>query len=57
MMGQAKIQTTVTQSKTRLVVDDNSVFNGQPDDAAHGLRPYRQTSHEHLDDGRTGDHS
>jgi len=31
MMGQAKIQTTVTQSKTRLVVDDNSVFSGQAD--------------------------
>jgi hypothetical protein len=31
MMGQAKIQTTVTQSKTELVVADNSVFNGQVD--------------------------
>ncbi len=31
MMGQAKIQTTVTQSKTRLMVDDNSVFSGQAD--------------------------
>jgi hypothetical protein len=31
MMGQAKIQTTVTQSKTRLVVEDNSVFSGQAD--------------------------
>ncbi|WP_353072142.1 hypothetical protein [Tunturiibacter gelidiferens] len=31
MMGQAKIQTTVTQSKTRLAVDDNSVFSGQAD--------------------------
>jgi hypothetical protein len=31
MMGQAKVQTTVTQSKARLVVDDDSVFNGQAD--------------------------
>jgi len=31
MMGQAKVQTIVTQSKTELVVDDNSVFNGQAD--------------------------
>jgi len=31
MMGQAKIQTTVNQSKTRMVVDDNSVFSGQAD--------------------------
>ena len=31
MMGQARIQTTVTQSKTRVVVDDNSVFSGHAD--------------------------
>jgi hypothetical protein len=31
MMAQAQIQTMVTQSKTRLVVDDKSVFNGQGD--------------------------
>jgi hypothetical protein len=31
MMGQAKIQTMVIQSKTKLVVDDNSSFNGQGD--------------------------
>jgi hypothetical protein len=31
MMAGAKIQTTVTQSKARVVVDDNSVFNGQAD--------------------------
>jgi hypothetical protein len=31
MMDQAKIQTTVTQSKARLVVDDDSIFNGQAD--------------------------
>jgi hypothetical protein len=31
MMAGAKIQTTVTQSKARVVVDDNSVFNGQTD--------------------------
>jgi hypothetical protein len=31
MMGQAKIQTSVTQSKTSLVVDDKSSFNGQGD--------------------------
>jgi hypothetical protein len=31
MMGQAKVQTIVTQSKTELVVDDNSVFNGEAD--------------------------
>jgi hypothetical protein len=31
MMAQAKIQTTVTQSNTRLMVDDKSSFNGQED--------------------------
>src|SRR5271163_4107307 len=31
MMGRAKIQTTVSQSKTMLMVDDNSVFSGQAD--------------------------
>jgi hypothetical protein len=31
MMSQANIQTTVTQSKTQLVVDDDSTFKGQRD--------------------------
>jgi len=31
MMAQGKIQTVITQSKLQLVVDDNSVFNGQKD--------------------------
>jgi hypothetical protein len=30
MMAQAKITTTITQSKTQVIVDDASVFNGQP---------------------------
>ncbi|KAA6465321.1 hypothetical protein DYQ86_05105 [Acidobacteria bacterium AB60] len=29
MMGQAKITTTITQSKTEVIVDDASVFNGE----------------------------
>jgi hypothetical protein len=31
MRSQARIQTTVTQSKTRVVVNDNSVFSGRAD--------------------------
>ena len=31
MMGQATVRTISTQSKTKLVVDDDSVFNGQAD--------------------------
>jgi hypothetical protein len=31
MMAQAKIQTVITQSKSKILVDDNSVFNGQTD--------------------------
>jgi hypothetical protein len=31
MMAQGTIQTVITQSKRQLVVDDNSVFNGQKD--------------------------
>jgi hypothetical protein len=31
MMAQGKIQTVITQTKTEVVVDDTSVFNGQTD--------------------------
>lgn len=31
MMAQGKIQTTVSQTKLKIVVDDNSEFNGQKD--------------------------
>ncbi|HEY0797375.1 MAG TPA: hypothetical protein VGD64_16500 [Acidisarcina sp.] len=31
MMAQGKIETVITQSKAALVVDDNSIFNGQAD--------------------------
>lgn len=31
MMAQGAIQTVITQSKVQVVVDDNSIFNGQKD--------------------------
>jgi len=61
MMGNMAIQTVITQSKVRIVVDDNSVFNGQKDSqrtvydlagkAAQNRSPMAgpSTTHSHWD--------